>query len=85
MAYISPPFVVPGTGTLQLILQPINMTQMVTNDHKPMLLKGAMFDAIFTVESPAMQVTPLGSIPDPVPVKQGEAIFQTTNTVARGQ
>ncbi|MER7577500.1 hypothetical protein [Streptomyces sp. NPDC126514] len=85
MPYTSPPFVIPGTGTLQLILQPANLTQMVKNDHKPMLLKGAMFEAIFTVQSPAMQPTPAGPVSDPVPVKQGKAMFQTTNTVARGQ
>jgi hypothetical protein len=85
MPYTSPPFVIPGTGTLQLIPQPANMTQMVKNDHKPMLLKGAVFDAIFTVQSPAQQPTPAGPVPDPVPVKQGKATFQTTNMVARAQ
>ncbi|MET7390785.1 hypothetical protein ACFYPT_39210 [Streptomyces sp. NPDC005529] len=85
MPYTSPPFVIPGTGTLQLILQPANLTQMVKNDHKPMLLKGAVFDAIFTVQSPAIQPTPAGPVSDPVPLKQGKAAFTTTNTVARGQ
>src|SRR6266851_2070442 len=72
----------PGTGTIQIVLMPTNLT-MTTQNGKPMLLKGATFQAIFNVTSPAMQPTPVGPIPDPVMVKPCTAQFITTNTTVQ--
>ena len=48
MPYTAPPFVTPGMGTLQIILLPTNLT-MLTQNGKPIILKGATFQAIFNV------------------------------------
>ena len=79
LTYTAPPFVTPGTGSLQIILMPNNLTTQSMNG-SPMLLKGATFQALFQVQSPAMQPTPGGPVPDPLMVKQCTAQFITTNT-----
>jgi len=78
MPYTAPPFVTPGTGTLELTLMPNNKT-LQTEDGKKILVKGATFTAKFNVQSPAMQPTPGGPVPDPLMVKVGTAQFITTN------
>lgn len=84
LMYTSPPYVTPGTGSIQIILAPSNLTATTPNG-KPMLLKGQTFQAIFQVQSPAMMPTPAGPQPDPLMVKTGTAQFITTNTtVAAG-
>jgi hypothetical protein len=79
LTYTSPPYVTPGTGTIQIILSPGNLTATTPNG-KPILLKGQTFQAIFNVQSPAMMPTPGGPQPDPLMVKTGTAQFITTNT-----
>jgi hypothetical protein len=79
LQYMSPPYVTPGMGTIQIILSPSNLTATTPNG-KPMLLKGQTFQAIFNVQSPAMMPTPGGPQPDPLMVKTGQAQFITTNT-----
>jgi hypothetical protein len=76
--YVSPPFVIPGTGTLSLKLNPNNKT-MQSKNGKPILIKGAPFTAEFQVASPAMQPTPGGPVPDSAMKKSGIAEFITTN------
>ncbi|HZC70407.1 MAG TPA: hypothetical protein VE442_06930 [Jatrophihabitans sp.] len=78
MPYTAPPFVTPGMGTLQIMLLPTNLSQR-TVQGKPMLLKGATFNATFNVSSPAMQPTPTGPVPDPLMVKNCTCQFITTN------
>jgi hypothetical protein len=78
MPYTAPPFVTPGVGTLMVMLAPNNMTKK-TIQGKPMLLKGATFQATFTVSAPAMQPTPAGPVPDPLMSKTGTCQFITTN------
>lgn len=78
LMYTAPPFVTPGTGSLQIVLLPTNLT-MQTQNGKPMLLKGQTFQAMFNVQSPAMQPTPGGPVPDPLVVKVCTAQFITTN------
>lgn len=78
MPYTAPPFVTPGMGTLTIMLAPNNLTQK-TVQGKPMLLKGATFQASFAVSAPAMQPTPTGPVPDPVMSKPGTCQFITTN------
>jgi hypothetical protein len=83
MQYTAPPFTIPGTGTVTVILAPGNMTvQSIVQTaagRKPLLIKGGTFPATFTVEAPAIQPTPDGPIPDPVNEKPGMAQFVTTN------
>jgi hypothetical protein len=78
MPYTAPPFVIPGTGTLEITLLPNNKT-MQTENGKKILIKGATFTVKFNVQTPAQQPTPAGPVPDPVAVKPGTAQFITTN------
>jgi hypothetical protein len=78
LQYTAPPFVTPGMGTLTVMLAPNNLTQK-TVQGKPMLLKGATFQASFAVSVPAQQPTPAGPVPDPVATKPGTCQFITTN------
>ena len=78
MPYTAPPFVTPGTGTLEITLMPNNKTAQTENGKK-ILVKGATFTAKFNVQTPAQQPTPGGPVPDPVAVKPGTAQFITTN------
>lgn len=78
MPYTAPPFVTPGMGTLTIILTPQNLSKQSQNG-KPILLKGATFQASFAVSAPAMQPTPAGPVPDPVMTKPGTCTFITTN------
>jgi len=80
LTYTAPPFVTPGTGTLQLTLTPTNKTLMTENGKK-ILIKGQQFIAKFNVQTPAQQPTPAGPVPDPVAVKPGTAQFITTNVM----
>lgn len=78
--YISPPYVIPGTGTVKLTLNPDNKTEKTKNGGEIILIKGTPFKAEFSVASPAMQPTPGGPVPDPASKKSGQAEFITTNT-----
>ena len=78
MPYTAPPFVTPGTGTLEITLLPTNKTAQTANGKK-ILVKGATFTVKFKVQTPAQQPTPAGPVPDPVAVKPGTAQFITTN------
>ncbi len=78
MPYTAPPYVTPGTGTLQLTLLPTNKT-IQTENGKKILIKGATFTAKFNVQTPAQMPTAAGPVPDPVSVKPGTAQFITTN------
>jgi hypothetical protein len=82
MPYTAPPFVIPGTGTLQLTLMPTN-TSLLTKNGKKILIKGQQFIAKFNVQTPAQQPTPAGPVPDPVAVKPGTAQFITTNMTTK--
>lgn len=82
MPYTAPPFVTPGVGTVTIIVLPTNLTVLTTNG-KPILIKGATFQAIFNVSAPAMQPTPGGPVPDPLLVKTGTAQFITTTVLEK--
>lgn len=82
MPYTAAPFTTPGTGTLRLTLLPANLS-LRTRNGKPLLLKGSMFTALFTVATPATQPTPSGPISDPVAVKPGTAEFITSNATVK--
>jgi len=85
LAYTTPSFPIPGTGTLQIVLNPNNLTVMTKDQGTPLLLKGNEFEAIFNVEVPAEIETPTGPVPDPVAVKVGAASFITTNETIKAQ
>lgn len=78
LPYTAPPFAIPGIGKLTLTLMAPNTTAR-TSAGKPILIKGQKFAALFTVETPAQQSTPAGTVPDPIGVKEGTAEFITTN------
>ena len=69
-AYIAPPFVVPGVGTLKIMqLGADQISQNTTIEGKKTILQGSVFQAIFEVQTPAQ--VPVGGIPDPVPKYPG--------------
>ena len=82
MPYISPPYVIPGLGTVSVTITPTNKTA-TTDNGKKILIKGGTFQAKFQVSAPAMMPTPAGPQPDPVSVKPGTATFITTNTTTK--
>jgi len=85
MPYTSPPFVTPGTGMLTLQLTPANFTKRTNTGNGPLVLKGMVFQAKFTVQVPAMQPTPAGPVSDPMMEKMGTAQFITTNETIRAR
>jgi len=85
VTYISPPFTIPGTGTLTIAsLGPDQIAQKTTYVSKPAILKGSTFTALLSVVAPAMQSTPGGPVPDPVPMYTGTGQFVTANTTSKG-
>jgi hypothetical protein len=82
LAYSASPFTNPGTANLTVVLLPANMTRLTENG-KPLLLKGQKFTALLTVTTPATRSTPDGPVPDPLLAKPGTAEFITTNETVR--
>jgi hypothetical protein len=82
LPYISPPYVIPGTGTVSVTITPTNKTA-TTDNGKKILIKGGTFQAKFQVSAPATMPTPAGPQPDPVSVKPGTATFITTNATTK--
>jgi hypothetical protein len=81
-SYTAPPFVIPGTGTLEISalggdqVAPASKTGSVK-----LMVKGSTFTASFSVQSPAMQPNPPGPpVPDPAPKYSGSGSFLTTNS-----
>jgi hypothetical protein len=83
--YMSGAFVTPGMVSVSITLQPANKTKVAQDSGKAMLLKGQTFQVSFSVQSPAMQPSPTGPVPDPVASKTGTAQFITTNTIAQAE
>jgi hypothetical protein len=82
--YTSPPYTVPGMGTVAVTLGASNKTSAATDQGKAILLKGSTMTAQFTVSVPA-QMPPPVSTPDPLAAKTGTAVFITTNTLAQAE
>jgi hypothetical protein len=82
MPYMSPPYVIPGVGTVSVTITATNKTA-TTDNGKKILIKGGTFQAKFQVSVPAMMPTPAGPQPDPVSVKSGTATFITTNMTTK--
>jgi len=79
LSYTDGPFRNPGTGTLKLLpVKGVNTTRVLTDGGRAVLLKGAVFPAVFTVTSPA--TNPKGD-PDSTAPKSGTASFSTGNSI----
>ena len=77
--YVSPPYVVPGVGTLKIeSLAGNQKTREVKCGGKAILLRGGQFQAKFEVTTPA-QMPPPPSSPDATPSYGGQGMFITTN------
>jgi hypothetical protein len=81
LPYTEPPFVLPGTGTLEIDLPPANHTNPTNNGGTLIIIKGGTFPVRFNVQSPASD--PSTGAPDPVPVKVGTAQFITSNALTK--
>lgn len=85
--YMSGAFSIPGTGTLKIDRLGNDQTaQHTQSGGKKMLLKGAMFQAKFEVQSPAQQPNPNGPpVPDPMSQYMGgQGQFITMNSKYKG-
>jgi hypothetical protein len=85
LVYMSPPYVIPGTGKISVTLNSDNKTSVATDNDKKMLLKGSTFQAKFDVQSPAQQPSPSGPIPDSTPSYSGTAQFISANTLSKSE
>lgn len=84
-AYTSPPFMVPGVGTLKIKqLAPNQKAMKTTSGKKKVLLKGAKFIAVFEVQTKAQLITPSGTQQDPLTQYPGTGSFQTFNQKFKG-
>ncbi|NOU50550.1 hypothetical protein HG263_08345 [Pseudoalteromonas sp. JBTF-M23] len=79
IGYIKPPYVIPGMGMLKIIKLAGNQVSKKTVNGKKALLKGSVFDAEFTVLSPAQQPTAAGPVPDAKPKYKGKGKFISLN------
>ena len=77
---------VDGKGTLKILaLGPDQRASKTHSNHKPVLLKGSVFQAQFSVTKPAQ--TPPGVIPplaDAIPLHVGTGSFKTENRKFKG-
>jgi hypothetical protein len=85
-SYITPAYPIPGVGTLKILaLSPTQIAMKTRTGNKPVLLRGAQFQAIFEISVPAQQPHPPGPpTPDPAPSYSGSGSFQSTNILFRG-
>ena len=80
--YVAPPYVIPGTGTLEIsALAGDQLAPTSKTGGKQLMVKGSTFTAKFSVQAPAMQpAPPAPPVPDPVSQYSGSGSFITTNT-----
>ncbi|MDV3455385.1 hypothetical protein RZN05_00195 [Sphingomonas sp. HF-S4] len=82
--YVAPPYVIPGTGTLEIDqLAGDQLTQTTVGGGTKLILKGSMFVAKFSVNSPAQQPQATGPVPDATPSYSGNGQFVTTNMTVK--
>lgn len=80
-SYAAPPFVSPGTGTLEIsALGGDQLAPTSKSGDVKLMVKGSIFTASFSVNSPAMQPSPSGAVPDPTPKYSGSGSFATANS-----
>jgi len=82
--YIAPPYVSPGTGTLEIsALAGDQLAPTSKTGGKQLMVKGGSFTAKFSVQSPAMQPTAGGPVPDATPQYSGSGMFVNSNSSTR--
>jgi hypothetical protein len=82
--YLAPPYVMPGSGCLEIAsLGGDQQASTTKTGGKPPLLVGKTFTARFRVETPAQQPTTAGPVSDPTPSYSGSGRFLTTNRILR--
>ena len=81
VAYVSPPYTIPGMGTLTIsALGADQLGQKTNSSQKAVVLKGSTFTAQFTVSLQAFMPNPGGQpLPVPVPQYSGTGQVVTTN------
>jgi len=83
--YMTPQYSIPGVGMILIqALAGNQKAQKTKSGGKPVLLKGASFQAKFQVMNPAKQPTPAGPIPDSTPQYIGIGTFITFNIKVKG-
>jgi hypothetical protein len=71
-AYVTPQFIIPGTGTLKIAaLGADQLTKKSKDEGKAIVLKGSVFTAVFEVQNPAKDPSSPPPKPDPVPKYSG--------------
>jgi hypothetical protein len=81
--YNTPVYTIPGSGTLTISALALDQLAATSKTGSAKLMvKGSLFTAKFSVQSPAMQPPPGPSppIPDATPEYSGQGMFQTANT-----
>jgi hypothetical protein len=80
--YMAPPYVIPGTGTLEIsALAGDQLAPTSKTGGKQLMVKGGSFTAKFSVQAPAMQPAPPGPpVPDSTPQYSGSGMFVTANS-----
>jgi hypothetical protein len=82
--YLAPPFVIPGSGCLEIAsLGGDQQASSTKTGGKPPLLVGKTFTARFRVDSPAQQPTAAGPVADATPTYAGTGSFLTSNRILR--
>lgn len=82
--YMTPQYLIPGSGTLKIDKLAANQQSKVAKSGgKVIIIKGVMFTAKFEVQSPAKDPSPMASggapIPDGTASYSGSGNFVTTN------
>ncbi len=86
--YMTPQFVIPGIGTLEIAaLADDQKARDSRSGNTLLMLVGSQFDARFKVNAPAMQPPPGPGKPidDPTAQYDGKGLFVTTNTKLRSR
>jgi hypothetical protein len=84
--YMAPPYVIPGTGTLKIDkLAGDQLAKKSNSGGKAVMLKGAQFDAVFEVQSPAqMPAPPAPPVPDSMTkYSGGKGMFINSNMTVK--
>ncbi|MEM7370300.1 MAG: hypothetical protein AAF587_16955 [Bacteroidota bacterium] len=84
IGYTAAGFTVPGKGKMIIkMLLPDQIGMKTNSGGKSVILQGAIFMALFIVETPA-QIPPPVSTPDPMPMYIGTGKFEDNNTKFSG-
>lgn len=82
--YMAPPYVIPGTGTLEIsALAGDQLAPTSKTGGKQLMVKGGSFTAKFSVQAPAMQPTAGPPVPDSTPQYSGSGMFMPANSTTK--